>query len=64
MEYRFKIDINGEQTVEEVLEAMKTYLKGQRPIVLARYNLFTRRQQMSETFEEWYIELRRLYDLA
>ena len=64
MEYRFKIDINGDQSVEEVLEQMKTYLKGQRSMVLARYNLFTRRQQMSETFEEWYIELRRLYDLA
>ena len=64
MEYRFKINIEAEQTVEEVLEAMKTYLKGQRSMVLARYNLFTRRQQMSETFEEWYIELRRLYDLA
>ena len=64
MEYRFKIDINGDQSVEEVLEQMKTYLKGQRSMILARYNLFTRRQQMSETFEEWYIELRRLYDLA
>ena len=64
MEYRFKIYINGDQYVEEVLEQMKTYLKGQRSMVLARYNLFTRRQQMSETFEEWYIELRRLYDLA
>merc|ERR1712077_77026 len=62
MEYRFKIDINGEQSVEEVLEAMKPYLKGQRSMVLARYNLFTRRQQMSESFEEWHIELRRLYD--
>ena len=28
MEYRFKINIEAEQTVEEVLEAMKTYLKG------------------------------------
>merc|ERR1712074_106880 len=64
MKYRFKINLEAEQTVEEVLEAMKTYLKGQRSMVLARYNLFTRRQQMSETFEEWYIELRRLYDLA
>ena len=33
-------------------------------MVLARYNLFTRRQQQGETFEEWYCELRRLYDLA
>ena len=46
------------------MEAMKTYLKGQRSIILARYNLFTRRQHHGETFEEWYCELRRLYDLA
>ena len=33
-------------------------------MVLARYNLFTRRQQHGEVFEDWYCELRRLYDLA
>ena len=43
---------------------MKEYLKGQRSMVLARYNLFTRRQQQGDTFEDWYCELRRLYDLA
>ena len=26
--------------------------------------MFTRRQQYDETFEDWYCELRRLYDLA
>ena len=50
--------------MEQVIEAIKTYLKGQRSIILARYNLFTRRQQYGETFEEWHCELRRLYDLA
>ena len=64
LEYRFKIDIEANQTVKEVLEAMKVYLKGQRSMVLARYNLFTRRQQHGESFEDWYCELRRLYDLA
>ena len=43
---------------------MKTYLQGQLSIVLARYNLFTRRQQQGETFEDWFCEIRRLYDLA
>ena len=43
---------------------LKEYLKGQRSMVLARYNLFTRRQQQAETFEDWYCELRRLYDLS
>ena len=33
-------------------------------MVVARYNLFTRRQQQGETFEDWYCDLRRLYDLA
>ena len=64
LEYRFKISINTDQTVVEVMDAMKTYLKGQRSMVLARYNLFTRRQEAGETFEDWYCELRRLYDLA
>ena len=43
---------------------MKTYLKGQRSMVLARYNLFTRRQQQGQTSEGWNCELRRRYDLA
>lgn len=64
LEYRFKISIDAEQKVEEVIEKIKEYLKGQRSMVLARYNLFTRRQQQGETFEEWYCKLRRLYDLA
>ena len=64
MEYRFKIDINADQKVEEVIESMKIYLKGQRSIILARYNLFTRSLHHGETFEDWYCELRRLYDLA
>ena len=64
LEYRFKVNIDVEKTVEEVIEAMKTHLKGQRSMVLARYNLFTRRQQHGETFEDWYCELRRLFDLA
>ena len=64
LEYRFKININAGQKVEDIIETMKTYLKGQRSMVLARYNLFTRRQQYGETFEDWYCELRRLYDLA
>ena len=64
LEYRFKVNIDAEQKVEYVIEAMKTYLKGQRSIILARYSLFTRRQQYGETFEDWYCELRRLYDLS
>ena len=43
---------------------MKTYLKGQRSFILARYNLLTRKQHHGETFEDWNCELRRLYDLA
>ena len=50
--------------IESSPEAMKVYLKGQRSMVLARYNLFTRRQKPYETFEEWLSELRKLYDLA
>ena len=50
--------------MEQVIEAMKNYLKGQMSIILARYHLFSRRQQYGETFEEWHCELRRLYDLA
>ena len=64
LEYRFKIDITANQKVADVLDKMITYLKGQRSMVLARYNLFTRRQQRGETFEDWYCEIRRLYDLA
>ena len=64
LEYRFKININADQKMEDIIETMKTYLKGQRSMVLARYNLFTRRQHYGETFEDWYCELRRLYDLA
>ena len=59
-----QISINTDQTVAEVMDAMKTYLKGQISMVLARYNLFSRRQEAGETFEDWYCELRRLYDLA
>ena len=33
-------------------------------MVLARYNLFTRRQQQGETFDDCYCDLRRLSDLA
>ena len=58
------MSVEAEQKVEDVIEQMKTYLKGQRSMVLARYNLFTRRQQQGETFEDWYCDLRRLYDLA
>ena len=64
LEYRFKINITADQKVEDILETMKTYLKGQRSMVLARYNLFTRRQQYGETFQDWYCQLCRLYNLA
>ena len=65
LQYRFKIDTDTEgQKVEDVIEAIKVYLKGQRSMVLARYNLFTRRQSRHETFDEWYGELRKLHDLA
>lgn len=33
-------------------------------MVPARYYLFARRQQQGENFEDWYCELRRLYDSA
>ena len=63
LQYRFKIDIDADgQKVEDVIEAMKVYLKGQRSMVLARYNLFTRRQSQHETFDEWYGELRKFHD--
>ena len=64
MEYRFKINVDADQKVDDVITTIKEYFKGQRSMVLARYNLFTRRQQQAETFEDWYCELRRLYDLA
>ena len=64
MEYRFKINLDADQNVDEVIEKMKTYLKGQRSIILARYNLFTRRQHQGENFDDWLCEIRRLYDLA
>ena len=58
------MSVDADQKVEEVIEQMKTYLKGQHSIVVARYNLFTRRQQQGETFDDWYCDLRRLNDLA
>ena len=64
LEYRLKINVDADQKVDDVIAKIKEYLKGQRSMVLARYNLFTRRQQQAETFEDWYCELRRLYDLA
>ena len=64
LEYRFQIDLNTDQEVDEILEKIKSYLKGQRSIILARYNLFTRRQHQGEAFEDWLCEIRRLYDLA
>ena len=39
MQYRFKIDIDADQKVEEVIAKIKEYLKGQRSMVLARYHL-------------------------
>ena len=36
LEYRFKINIDADQRVEEIIEKMKTYLKGQRSMVLAK----------------------------
>lgn len=33
-------------------------------MVLARYNLFTRRKKRGEIFEDRYCKLRRLFDLA
>ena len=58
------MSVDADQKVEDVIEQIKTYLKGQRSMVLARYNLFTRRQQQGESFDDWYCDLRRLYDLA
>ena len=58
LEHRLKENIDVEQKVEEVMEAMKKHLKGQRSMVLARHNLSTRRQQKGESFEDWYSELR------
>ena len=58
------MNIDVKQKVEEVMEAMKKHLKGQQSIVLAGYNLFTRRQQQGERFEDWYCKLRRFFDLA
>ena len=52
LEYRFKININADQKVMDIIDTMKTYLSGQRAMVLARYNLFTRRQSYGETFED------------
>ena len=49
--YKFKISIDTEQRVEDIVDKMKKYLKGLHYIVLARYNLFTRRQHGSESFE-------------
>ena len=38
LEYRFKINVDADRLVDDVITAMKTYLKGQRSIILARYN--------------------------
>ena len=64
LQYRFKVKIEVKQKVDEVMETMKKHLKGKRSMVQDRYNLFTRRQQQGESFEDWYCELRRLFDLA
>ena len=45
LEYRFKINVGTDQKFEDILQAMEEYLKGQRSMVLARYNLFTRRER-------------------
>ena len=36
LEYSFKITVNAEQKVDGIIEKMKTYIKGQRSMVLAR----------------------------
>ena len=55
LQYRFKMSVDADQKVEEVIDQMKAYLKEQRSIVLAMYNLFTCRQQQGETFDNWSI---------
>ena len=45
LEYCFKINIDADQLADDIVTTMKDYLKGQRSMVLARYNLFRRRQQ-------------------
>ena len=64
LQYIFKINVDAEQKVNDTIESMKAYLKGQRLMALTKYNLSTGRQQQGETFEDWYCELRRIYDLA
>lgn len=58
------MDINAVKKGEEVVESLNLYLKGKRSITLTGYNLFTRRHQNGETFEDSHCELRRLYELA
>lgn len=41
MEYRFKINIDADKKVEDISETTKTYVKGQRSMVLVRYSRFT-----------------------
>ena len=60
----FNINDDVTHTVEAVREATEPHPKDRMYGVLARHNLFTRRQQHGETFEDWYCELRNLFDLA
>ena len=48
LDYRFKINVNAERKLEEIIEKMKEYLKIQRSMVLVRYNLLTRNNNRAE----------------
>ena len=52
LQYRFNMSVDADQKVEDVVEQMKTYLKGQHSIVVVRYNLFIRWQQQGESFDD------------
>ena len=58
LEYRFKNCNKADKKVEDVVESMKNYVKGQRSIIFDRYDVFTQRQQYEETFEDWHCELK------
>ena len=57
LEKDFKISLSPKQKLEDVIRTIKDHLKSRRPMLMARYRLFTRNQYPKETFSDWHREL-------
>ena len=57
LEKDFKISLSPKQKLDDVIKTIKDHLKSRRPMLMARYRLFTRNQYPKETFSDWHREL-------